>query len=260
MLVIRNDQMQAMDEFAVRKFETELVGHIKTFAPKHSEIIEDKGVRKVVRLGMERAKERYGFTYRGSLRFYVEMMFMFGSDFDTDFQMPWTAEALNTGDADDQMARADLLYDKMLEYLEKVSGPKDEYALEAMRRLNRERAEDYQVSRDNFKSQVVSGLHRIYPQKAEYLGEPLINELIKRANVLAGNYSITSKEGVALFIALMFGLGHGFATDPLFPWISTTLQDESIADPNDKAERLRMKMKVYLDRALKYLEEKRKNV
>lgn len=258
MLVIRKKQLEVLEDVAARNFENELVEHIKEFAPKHSGVIKDKGVREVVRLGIERA-ENYGFTKRGPIRFYVELMFMFGSDFDTDFQLPWAAGMLNNDEIKDEMERADLLHEKMLEYIKKVArDANDEYSLKALRRLKNARIEDYQVAGGYFDEKAIVGLRDIYPQKSEYLGEELLQTLVKRAKELAERYSVTSEKGKALFVALMFVLGHGFANDSLFPWVKTTMEDESITDPNEKAERLERKMKIYLDQALKNLEQNKK--
>ena len=257
MLVISNEQMQTMSEFSLDEFENELVEHIKKFAPKHSEVITDDVVREVVRLGIERAKN-YGFTNRGPVRFYVEMMCMFGSDFDTDFQLPWAEGTLKNETIKDQMQRGDILHDKMLEYLEAVYGPDDKYSLDALRRLSKARAEDYNLMKQDFDKQVIAALRQIYPQKCDYLGERLLAALIRRGKDLARSHSINSINGTALMIAAMLALGHGFAADPLFPWISKTLEDETIADPNERADNLQRKIKIYLDRALKHLEQIRK--
>jgi hypothetical protein len=53
-----------------------------------------------------------------------------------------------------------------------------------------------------------------------------------------------------LFINLMFALGHGFATDPQYPWISNTLYNSAVSDPDKRAERLYAKTMVYLDHVL----------
>ena len=259
MLVIRNDQIDTLEQFAVKDFENELVGHLKEFAPKHSEVIEESGVREVVKLGIKRA-ESYGFTNRGPIRFYVEMMFMFGSDFDTDFQIPWAEGVLKNEAISDQTQRADILHDKMTEYLEPVYGPDDKYSLDALRRLSKAQPEDYNLTKQDFDRQIAAALRQIYPQKCDYLGDELLGGLIKRGRDLARSYSITSINGTALMPALILALGHGFAKDPLFPWISKTLEDDSIADPNERAERLQKRMKLYLDHALKYLEQKKANV
>jgi len=257
MLVIRDEQLQMVQQNSLGEFENELVEHMKGFAPKHSEVIKDEGVHDVVRLGIERSK-KYGFTNRGPVRFYVEMMFMFGSDFDSDFQMPWAGGTLNNEAIKDQTQRADILHDKMLEFVEEVYGPEDKYSLEAMRRMNQARVEDYNFTKQDFDRQVAAALRHIYPQKCNYMGDETLAALVKRGRERARSYSIVSVNGTALMPALMFALGHGFDNDPLFPWVSKTLKDDSVPDPNERAERLQRKMKVYLGEALKYLEEMKK--
>jgi len=257
MLIVRSEQMQTMERFALEEFENEMVEHIKAFAPKHSEVIKDEGVREVVRLGIERS-EKYGFTNRGPIRFYIEMMCMFGSDFDTDFQLPWAEGTLRNEVIKDQMQRADILHDQMTEYLDRVYGPDDEYSLAALRRLSKARPEDYNLTKQDFSNQMMLALRQIYPQKCDYLGDELMKMLIRRGIELARAHSITSVSGTALMIASMLGLGHGFADDPLFPWISATLKDEAVKDPNERAENLQRRIKIYLDRALKNLEEMRR--
>lgn len=257
MLKIRNEQIKALEDVAKQNFEKDLVRHIKEFAPKHSEVIQEEGVQNVVRLGMERA-EKYGFTRRGPVQFYVELMFMFGSDFDTDFQMPWASGVLNNDQIKDEMERADFLHEKMLEYLKQIAGENNEYSMKAMKKLQTANMEEYRVAGGNIEKQAVVALQSIHPQKVEYLGEELIKTLLQRGQDTAKGFSITSEQGNALCVALMFSLGHGFADDLLFPWVKATLEDEKISDPNERAVRLEQKMRLYLARVIKYLEERNK--
>lgn len=252
MLVIRKEQMAVLEEYAQQGFERELAEHVKEFAPKHSEAIGNDGVQKVVRLGVERARP-YGFTKRGPVRFYIEMMCMFGSDFDTDPLLPWAKGVLNNVSIKDQLEKADILHEAMLEYQNEVSGPEKKNLFKALLRLSRTKLEDYQSPGGNFDSAVKAGLKNIYPQKYSYLGEDSINGLIRNGKESAEASSISSPYGTALMIVLIFELGHGVTNDPLYPWVSQTLEDESIADPDERAKRLQTKMKTYLDRTLKNL-------
>lgn len=254
MLKIRESQKQVLEEAASRNFEGELIQHIKEFAPKHSEVIGDRGVREVVQTGIKRARQ-YGFTKRGPIRFYVELMFMFGSDFDTDFQLPWAAGVLKNDLIEDEMQRADILHEQMLEYVRQIAGEDNRFATEALNRLSKSQMENFKFAAGDFDTQAIFGLRDIYPQKCEYLGEDLLKELIRRGKESARKFSVTSEQGTALFVALMFALGHGFADDPLFPWVKTTMGDEKIGDPNQRAERLEKRMRTYLDQVIKYLEE-----
>jgi hypothetical protein len=258
MLVIRNGQMQRMEAGALQSFEDELVQQMTTFAPRHSAVIGAGGVRQVVQLGMERAAA-YGLTNRGPSRFYVEMMFMFGSDFDTDLQLPWARGVLTNEAITDQMRRADTLHDELLAYLDQVYGADDRYLFEAMRRLKTIGREDHPITEENFDRYIIATLSRVFPQKCAYLGDRLLRALIQRGTELAAAHAVTSKRGAALFVALMFAIGQGFANDPLFPWISATLHDANFA-PNQRAERLQAKVMVYLEKAVQNLGQTRNNV
>lgn len=176
--------MEVFEELALRNYEDEMVQHIKQSTPKHSETIGEPAVRQVIRIGIERAKE-YDLTNRGPGRFYIELMFMFGSDFDTDPQYPWAEEILSDSEITDQMERADRLYNKTMDYLEKAAGPEYKYEKEAMRRLSQMRFEDLPTSEEDFESEIVTHLNRIHPQKFEYIGETAIRELIQRGNEVA---------------------------------------------------------------------------
>jgi hypothetical protein len=46
---------------------------------------------------------------------------------------------------------------------------------------------------------------------------------------------------------MAFTLGHGFTSDPLYPWVHNTLLNAAIPDPDRRAERLCSKAKVYLN-------------
>ena len=50
-------------------------------------------LKTLVNTGVSRARG-HGFTLRGPLRLYLDLMFLFGSDFDTDPQYPWAGEVL----------------------------------------------------------------------------------------------------------------------------------------------------------------------
>lgn len=170
MLIIRDEQMKVFEEVALRSYEDEMVQHIKQFTPRHSEIIGEPAVRQVIRKGIEQAKE-YGLTNRGPVRFYIELMFMLGSYFDTDPQYPWAEEILTNSEITDQMQRADRLYEKAMDFIDKVSGLNHKYEEEAIRRFSQMRFEDFSMS----KNEIVMHLKRIYPQKCEYIGEQAIN-------------------------------------------------------------------------------------
>ena len=83
--------------------------------------------------------------------------------------------------------------------------------------------------------------------------------MIDRGKGAAAARSVTSPQGAALFIVLLFELGHGIFDDPLYPWVSQTLDDESIGDPDERVQRLQARLKAYLDQTLKNLGQETTN-
>jgi hypothetical protein len=245
--------MAAFGDAALANFENQMVKQLQSFTPKHCEVIGDGGVRNVIRLGIERA-EIHHLTNRGPVRFYIELMFMLGSDFDSDPQLPWVARILDDPNTPDEMARARSLYDKTMEYLDQVAGPEYRYAKEALRRAKQLKPEDLAIARQGFEANLLGHLNRFYPQKFKFVGEAALRSLVPRAMELAKEYSMASNSGLVLLIGLAFTLGHGFAADPQFPWIESTLKNDQIADPDKRVERLYSKSMTYLGKVLAYHE------
>jgi hypothetical protein len=253
-LQIRREQVAVFDRIALGKFEDELLAHLKTFAGRHCEIIGDEGTRQVIQLGL-RNSAKYGFTLRGPIRLYVELMFMFGSYFDTDLQHPWAAEALRDPRFEPQMEmfRADTLHQKMMDYLAAVSGPGHQYTLKALRETRNMASEPFSPTAANLLPQLEKRMQAAYPEKCAWLGEEKVRAVLQQGIEVGRSKRVTTIRGMTLFGVLAFALGHRFAEDPLYPWIANTLEGASKATPSTRAERLEAKALLYLDRVLKHL-------
>lgn len=245
MLMIRNQQVKAFEIGAKKFFENEMVRHIEQFTPVSFKVIGEQGVRMVVKLGIERAR-KYGLTNRGPVRFYIEMMFMFGSDFDTDPQYPWVRQIFTSPDKGHQMWRADRLYDKAMDYVENVVGHENRYEMEALQRLILMRVEDIFSARQDIAAILIT----MHPHKCEYIAQNSLNALIQMGKAKYQTYSTSSMMGEALFVGLMFIFGSGCFTDLQFPWIANTLNNPSIDDPDKRLKRLYSKTITYMKQAL----------
>ncbi len=254
MWTVRQEQVEAFRQYHLQKFEDEMVEHLKRFAARDCKVIGERTVREVIRLGIEQAK-KYGFTNRGPVRLYIEMMFMFGSYFDTDPQCPWATEVLYDPQNIDQMARADRLYDVMTKYWADVAGPKNGHMFSALRKLSQARAEDYVTAGASLEDCLLAGLKSIYPQKCEYLGEAPLRALLKKTFELADKHGFTSNEDVGLMTALTLFLGHECTRDPLHGWIARPLADQRFASPAECSAELRAKAMLYLKHTLEGSEE-----
>lgn len=249
MLTMRQDQVEAFRQYHLQKFENDMVAHLQKFAPKHWQAIGEQTGRQVIRLGIEQAK-KYGFTNRGPVRFYIELMFLFGSYFDTDPQFPWVRSVLHDPETMDQMVRADRLFYAMREYVAQVPGPKHKHLVEALERLSRTKVEEVAKPGIPLEECAAQELRAIYPQAFDYLGEPTVTRLIQHGFGLARAYGLDSARGMLLMAALTIFMGHNFPNDPLCTWIARRLDGKRFPDPTRRTEELHAKARLYMKHVL----------
>lgn len=221
-LRIRDEQFKIFEAAALRNFEEEMVAHSKEYAPRLCNVLGEEQLRMALRRAMQRA-DGYGFTNRGSIRLYIEMIFLFGSDFDTDPQYPAIGKILRTDD--EQMQRAEQLFEITINYQDQgldFDASRAHKALEALpelvERLNTN-------SGSNTAAEMCKEISRLYPLKAGYVGNEGLTTLIHEAFTQAREYGFTAVRDQALLVVLKLVFGHGCAKDPLYPWISQALND-----------------------------------
>lgn len=249
MLTLRQEQIDAFKPKASAQFEDDMLAHLQTFAPKRCDALGEHAVREVIRGGTNRAK-KYGFVFRGPVRFYIELMFMFGGYFDTDPQCPWAASVLRDPKPAEQMARADRLYKEMNKYLAVVFGPQRKFLIQATKRLSLANLDDFINPRADLDKTIQAKLREIYPQKCEHLGQKPLAALLEISMQTARDCQLQNQPGIVLTTILAFDLGHRFAADPLCRWINADLADKNQRDANLRIEKTFSKWKAYLDSLL----------
>ncbi|MGD0507766.1 MAG: hypothetical protein ABSA27_08215 [Terriglobales bacterium] len=249
MLTMRPEQVEAFRQYHLQKFEDEMVEHLKKFAPQRCKVAGEAAVREVIRIGIENAK-KYGLTNRGPVRFYIELMFAFGSYFDTDPQYPWAGTVLSNPEQLDQMVRADRLWNQAREYLAEVSGPKHEHMQAALQRLKESRPEDFIRPGEPLDESLLLTLPGIFPQRCDYLGETALRDLVRKGLDLAHSYEFETDTGKVVVVALALAVGHRFADDPLWGWAKRRMDTSRFPDPEIREEKLHSAAKIYLEHAL----------
>ena len=132
-MVIRQSQLRTFRDELLANTENELAEHCRGYAPQLCQAAGEERVLEAVRLGLKRA-QGYGFIDQPQIRFYIDMMLVLGSDFDSDPQFPWAAETL-----EDQFSRAEVrgmvLHRDLSLYMDRVMGEQDEYLIAALDRF-----------------------------------------------------------------------------------------------------------------------------
>jgi hypothetical protein len=288
-LTIRKEQMEVFASAAVRNFEDRMVKYLAEYFPGHCDDLGEAKVREIVHRGWERAKG-YEMTSERSVSLFISMMFMLGSGFDADPQLPWAAEMLRATtrwgedeppallEEDEEMqsaqddeqpqsnalaeqpqlldedARIDLLYDKAMEFLDQVCGDSNQYLDEVAGRMRRQGMETGSQAAEagpEFYSRMLIRLTTLFPQKYSYIGEFNVRRLIQHGLEAAHAHGIRSERGVAVYISLMFVFGSSFDTDPILPWSAEVLRGQGfVPEENRKVERLYNEAAAYLERIL----------
>jgi len=247
MWTIRQEQVESFRQHHLQKFEDEMVDHCKEFSPTLCKVIGEGQLRVALRSSMRRA-DGYGFTNRGPIRLFIEMGFLFGSAFDSDPQYPSFGKILQS--PDDQMVRAEQIHQGSLEYLDKVSGPDNANVLNALGKLAIFAKKPILFSFENFSASLLHEMRRIFPQKYDYVGKTNLTVLIDEGAAEAHKYGFSTVRQATLMVVLKFAFGHGCTNDPLYRWISATLQDERIVNSAARSERLERRAVTWLTHVL----------
>jgi len=91
---LRKEQMDTFSEAARKSFEDRMVAHLREVFPQRSKRLGEPRVRGKIQHGIERAGT-YGITSERDVCRYIDVMFAYGWDFDTDSKLPWAGRILN---------------------------------------------------------------------------------------------------------------------------------------------------------------------
>jgi hypothetical protein len=239
MLVIRSEQVTALEQSAVQGFVEQTLDHVRPHFPNHWRVVGEERLAEVIRLGVERADE-YGLTSRRDVTLYINLMLLLGSRFDRDPQLPWAAATLTDPAISDPQARIDRTYDAAMDHLDRTAGEDNEHLEQAIARI-RSRLDKAppRVPDGQFRRALLGALHWAWPEKYQAVGDARMEHLAAAGTARAGRYGIAGQPGLVLFVGLMFMLGAFFDTDPQFAWAAETLTDPGLADEAARVSRLR---------------------
>ncbi len=252
MLVIRSEQMRLLGLAGVELFKKDLLRHLAGFAPELHTLHGDDVFRAVIDQGVSKAGT-YGFTNRGPLRFYAECMLAYGTQFDTDIQIRGLQEALLHRHGNGQAWHADQAFTAIERFQIQTRGRDNSYAVAALHRLGPFLDQLDTLQQPTLEPDLLGLMARIHPEKFAFVGPERLRHLVTQARQEATHFGIAQPAGVGLLCGLMFALGHGVASDPLYPWVRNTLVQEPTQDATRRIESLRRKTRRYLTATLDHL-------
>ncbi len=119
-MIVRQEQLNTLSESATSDFENRVVAHLSKCFPAESEVLQEQGVREIIQYGMERAAS-YDVSAERDVCKYIDVMMVFGRDFDKDEDLPWASRILNDKVLNNPTARIDRLFTVAKEHGETTS-------------------------------------------------------------------------------------------------------------------------------------------
>jgi len=108
-VMIRKAQMSVLAEAAATDFENRMVAHLNKCFPAACETLQEPGVRETIRYGINRSAH-YDVTTERDVCKYIDLMMVFGRDFDTRAELPWASRILNDRVLKNPTARIERLF------------------------------------------------------------------------------------------------------------------------------------------------------
>ena len=246
MLIIQREQMQAFEQQAAAQFEARALSHLRRWFPRHALLVGDDALRRLVRLGWQRANAA-GLEPECCVLSYLDLMCLMGSGFADDPLLPWAGQVL-TGRGDlGAVQRGDLLHEAAWTYIRRIvpdyrdarGEPVTHRLVQLFREVRGEprRVPDAQAWPECMAS-ITDLLSLYFPAKCDVVGASRVMAVGPAALAMAQRHGVASLRGVKLFSVLRFVLGHQFDQDPLLPWVPAALGDASLVDLEDRVDRL----------------------
>lgn len=229
MLTIDSETIQTLRDAAVRRYEQDLVAHVRTFFPNHYRLAGTDGVASLAQLAITRARS-CGITSERGVCLFLNTMLLLGSFFNQDPQFRWVASILTGGHAEADY-RAATLAERAKDWFTIVAGLNN-------RALNRTLVQVHQDSEKVFRypvqgepmAHLVALLRWISPTKCDLLGAQTLQTLILDADARAPALRLVTAYGRTCHVAFSFMLGIGYYQDPLHDWARATLDGDLVGE------------------------------
>jgi hypothetical protein len=203
MLVIRDEQMKAMQEYMLAKFAGRMFLHLRENLPEETSDISDEKLRDLIQMGIEKA-ESYSIVEHEDIQGFLEFMITKGPNFHEDDDHPEIQKILSSAEMDGE---------------EKI----DEI--------------DYYYERLEEKSQIALNLRESFPEETSDVSDEELSDLVQTGMDKAKSYNITEDESVQRFLEYMVARGTNFHEDDAHPEIQQILSSTEM-DGEEKIDEI----------------------
>jgi hypothetical protein len=120
-MIIRKQQVNLFSDASLETFKDRMAEHLRRCFPSECEALGDEGIQNTIRYGIERASS-HGIDLERDVCKYIDLMFTFGRDFDSDLNYSWAADILHDETLDNSTMKAERLFAAARREQESTSG------------------------------------------------------------------------------------------------------------------------------------------
>lgn len=97
MLQIREEQLDLLSNYMLKRFEDRMIVHLRDNFPESTKEFSEAELRQMIRAGLDKANT-YDVTDEVDVERYLEFMLDYGPDFDVSAKTSWAGEILKKPD------------------------------------------------------------------------------------------------------------------------------------------------------------------
>ena len=109
MLTIRKEQLAAFGPLGQKAFEQRMLVHIKKIFPEQFKSLGEPKLRETIQYGTQHAAA-YKIASERDVCKYIDLMLIYGCDFDKDPNLPWAQTVLQNQNIRNPSSKIDRLY------------------------------------------------------------------------------------------------------------------------------------------------------
>lgn len=243
MLRISREQIDGLTQVELWRYEQALGRHVSEHFPRHAAYLGHRGILQVVRRGAFLAIE-HGSDSERDICLYTDLAIMLGSGFTTDPVLSWAQDILADPTLADPRARIDGLWAQAMAYMNRILGIDGIFPVHAYQAHGRRRGgRACPTSTDE--NTLISYLHEIWPEKAEYAGAANLRSLLRECRDVAARHGVRGDAAYSELLIHSFLLGHRFYDDPLYPSAAGVMNDDAV-HPEERVDRMVMALDAHL--------------
>ncbi|WP_323852449.1 hypothetical protein [Xenorhabdus szentirmaii] len=242
---LNEDQWNKLKKHAFNAYIDELVLHCNESYPYLEIKLGKEGLIKSLEDAVEKAKND-GFDQRGAVQLYIDMLILFGEEFQTDPQYSWIKETLDNHAHLGQLEKTTLLYHEVTRYLNEVHGEQDENLKASILKFQNINIGHLNVQWNTYKSNVDVLLNSLFPKKYQHIKQDNIKKVIQFGIEKSSQYGIGDANHAAFLTLIMFLLGHKFDQDIFLPHLNTRLFRQYYTDIDSLIIEMEKQAKDYL--------------